>query len=198
MKRCPKCGRENRDDATICRECGADLTFGNGGAVCPVCGTENLSDAKFCDKCGRPFGSGSDKRTLESILIKDEKTEKNMKKATVVIGVVLLLVVAAFGINYVQEGHTAYVLAKVHSSHVTETVDVQIIIDGELVYTIEDLEPGHTVSLNYYETVHFSLFDDSKLITVKAISTGGGLGKVSDSEDIIVTDGGRYTVDLYI
>jgi len=198
MKNCPKCGRDNRDDATMCRECGARLDPVEEKITCPICGTENLSDAKFCDKCGRPFGSGKEKGKLESILIKDEKTEKNMKNATIVMGVVLLLVVAAFGIYYAQEGHTAYVGVQVHSTHVTETVDVQIIIDGDLVYTIEDLEPGDTASLRYYEEVHFSLFDDSKLITVKAISTGGGLGKVTDSKDVIVKNDGCYTVDLYI
>ena len=56
MKNCPKCGRDNRDDATMCRECGARLDPVEEKITCPICGTENLSDAKFCDKCGKQLG----------------------------------------------------------------------------------------------------------------------------------------------
>lgn len=42
------------------------------------------------------------------------------------------------------------------------------------------------------------LLEDSKLVTVRAVSSGGGLGSVSHSEDLIVFHGERYTVDLLV
>ena len=86
----------------------------------------------------------------------------------------------------------------VTSTHVTEDVDVQFIINNEVVMTFTDLEPGNTCYNTTYFRYDFSLFDDSEIITVKAISTGGGLGSTSDSEEIIVQNGQYYSVDLFV
>jgi ABC-type oligopeptide transport system substrate-binding subunit/class 3 adenylate cyclase/tetratricopeptide (TPR) repeat protein len=47
--RCPKCNKENPEDATFCMKCGAKLTL-----ACAQCGTELPldPDARFCLKCG--------------------------------------------------------------------------------------------------------------------------------------------------
>jgi class 3 adenylate cyclase len=44
---CPSCGRDNREDASFCKGCGAKLA-----RACPSCGADLEADASFCDKCG--------------------------------------------------------------------------------------------------------------------------------------------------
>ncbi|NIP13682.1 MAG: zinc-ribbon domain-containing protein, partial [Pseudomonas stutzeri] len=47
---CPRCKKQNPDDASFCMKCGARLAL-----VCPQCGTElpRDPDVRFCFKCGR-------------------------------------------------------------------------------------------------------------------------------------------------
>src|SRR5262245_26022058 len=45
--RCPKCNRDNPDDAKFCVGCGNPLA-----GRCASCGSENPSDASFCKQCG--------------------------------------------------------------------------------------------------------------------------------------------------
>ena len=92
MKNCPKCGRENRDDATICRECGANLTSGKDGVVCPVCGTENLSDAKFCDKCGKKLGATVVAEAVPVVATNNASQKPKGNSKGVVIGVAIIAV----------------------------------------------------------------------------------------------------------
>jgi ribosomal protein L40E len=68
---CPYCGTRNPADATVCSQCGGDLTGGtkrvSGRVVgayktgpvemvkCPTCGAENPATAKICQQCGAPM-----------------------------------------------------------------------------------------------------------------------------------------------
>jgi class 3 adenylate cyclase len=45
--RCPKCARDNPDDARFCVGCGNRF-----GRRCAKCGAENPADASFCKQCG--------------------------------------------------------------------------------------------------------------------------------------------------
>jgi len=45
---CPSCGRDNREDASFCKGCGAKLA-----RACPSCGADLEADASFCDSCGQ-------------------------------------------------------------------------------------------------------------------------------------------------
>ena len=69
MLRCPRCQRENEDDARLCRECGAGLTgrepVGVAASVagptaasttCPSCGQPAPADSQFCASCGKTLG----------------------------------------------------------------------------------------------------------------------------------------------
>jgi class 3 adenylate cyclase len=49
--RCPKCARDNPDDAKFCVGCGNPL-----GGRCAKCGAENPADASFCKQCGTRLG----------------------------------------------------------------------------------------------------------------------------------------------
>src|SRR6516225_6514303 len=49
--RCPKCARDNPDDAKFCVGCGNPF-----GRRCAKCGAENPADASFCKQCGTQLG----------------------------------------------------------------------------------------------------------------------------------------------
>jgi class 3 adenylate cyclase len=53
---CPKCGVENRHDASFCGECGASLAQ---EIVCSNCQRSNPAGRKFCDGCGQRLGEPS-------------------------------------------------------------------------------------------------------------------------------------------
>lgn len=46
---CPRCQKENSEEARFCRRCGASLC---GPRVCPRCGHQNPADSDFCEECG--------------------------------------------------------------------------------------------------------------------------------------------------
>src|SRR5207302_3387630 len=47
--RCPSCGKENRESAKFCGECGSNFAV---ETACPRCGASNPTTQKFCDGCG--------------------------------------------------------------------------------------------------------------------------------------------------
>jgi len=53
---CPSCGRENRDNAKFCRDCGATFAV---GLSCSGCGAAYGPGQKFCDECGDSLATGS-------------------------------------------------------------------------------------------------------------------------------------------
>ena len=56
MKKCDKCGYENRDTAKFCSDCGAALSKksdGDASVACPACGAVAVNGAAFCGVCGR-------------------------------------------------------------------------------------------------------------------------------------------------
>ena len=171
---------------------------------CEKCGASISDEAVYCNRCGSKVSEGGSSSASarpadeEPQIVMMETVKKSSAKG-IAIAIAAVLIIAGVGYcvadNY---GHTAGIQIKVHSTHITETVDVQFYVDGNLMMTYEDLEPGYSCWNVSYFIVHFGIFDDSKLVTVKAVAAGGGLGTTSDSEDIIVTNGERRTVDLYI
>ncbi|MCY0861216.1 MAG: zinc ribbon domain-containing protein [Metallosphaera prunae] len=57
MKRCPRCGYENSDSATICERCRYPLTLSSESfsSKCPRCGYENPPGASICERCRYPL-----------------------------------------------------------------------------------------------------------------------------------------------
>lgn len=57
MKKCPKCGKELKDEAKFCGGCGfkfseTSTSQVDGSVKCPSCGNLLKPGAKFCGKCG--------------------------------------------------------------------------------------------------------------------------------------------------
>ena len=59
--RCAKCGSDNREGATFCRECASPLSTN-----CAACGALNQPGAKFCDECGAALVDGAQATVAEA------------------------------------------------------------------------------------------------------------------------------------
>jgi hypothetical protein len=84
----------------------------------------------------------------------------------------------------------------VHSTHLTQTVSYQIVINGAVV------EQGTlTPSNSYYWTIpyHFAwAFSGQKSITIVGTSYGGALGDQSDSHSLTLVSGNAYSLTLNV
>ena len=152
---------------------------------CPICGTKIYGYDSSCPQCGadivvhdvRVAGGGGGAKTAAAVIV-------------------IILVVAGIGYFIASEAHSSYVTVNVYSTHISQTVDVAIYIDGKQVEIFKGLKPGY-VMWNTYQ-VKIPLFDQSKVITVSAVSFGGGLGSQTDSKTFIVDAGNRHSVSLYV
>lgn len=66
MKKCDKCGYENRDAAKFCSDCGAALSKksdGDASVACPACGAVAVNGAAFCGVCGRNLDDAAQRST---------------------------------------------------------------------------------------------------------------------------------------
>jgi len=68
--KCPKCQRENPDDAKFCNECATKLE-----PVCPECGKANPLGSKFCNECAHALSVLSAELTPKELSF-DEKLDK--------------------------------------------------------------------------------------------------------------------------
>jgi len=179
---------------------------------CRNCGKKNPDESKYCSGCGNKIWMESvneqkndlkeeirDVIPQKSPIIYALPTKRSSSHKGLAILVVVLLIAAGVGYYFVDNyGHHAQIGFYVYSTHATQDVDVIVYIDGEEVFSYQDLAPGYYCYNTYYHVYNFSLFEDAKLITIKAVSTGGGLGTQTDSESIIVHNGQKYNVDLYV
>lgn len=81
MKKCDKCGYENRDAAKFCNDCGAPLAKRPSAdvepSVCPACGAVAVNGAKFCGVCGRKLDDPAARSTacLECGYVNEKDSE---------------------------------------------------------------------------------------------------------------------------
>ena len=179
-------------------------------AYCSACGAYNKDGARYCLKCGSKIDSlesstvrnnnGSDTNwnsgAGERIVIIQQEKKHRGKAVWVVIAIIIIALGGYFlADNY---GHHGYVSYEVYSTHVLYPTDVTVYFDGKQVAYWEDLKPGEYIYSSDYIPVYFSLFEKAHLLTVKAISTGGGLGPQTHTETITISDGNKEKVVLYI
>ena len=114
------------------------------------------------------------------------------KAASIIIS---LIFIAVAGYFVVQNGHHAELYIHVQSTHILADTEITVYVDGKDIGTFATGNMnGWDIAYNY----PFSLFDDSKSIMVKAVSTGGYLGDQSDQKALLVKNGGTYSVTLYV
>lgn len=159
---------------------------------------ENNDDGKYCKKCGASMDGGSGPRIpqISSRVIYVEREKKSL--APIALAVVLLLVLCPIGYLLIFEGNTAHYDVYVRSTHISETVDVEVYLNDDKIASWSNLKPGSYYHFQHWQTHRFPVYKDKVNVVFLAKSTGGGLGSVTDSEIVIIEKGGRHTVDLYV
>ncbi|MEX1018448.1 MAG: zinc ribbon domain-containing protein [Litorilinea sp.] len=135
---CPYCNARNRADATICVQCGGDLTDGAArtegqviGALqndpaaqiaCRVCGAENPASAYTCKSCGAPL-----RATAAEPKPEPEKSKGGCSwvAIAVVLGVIGLII---FGVFYFFTGSAETVDATVVEARWSRTIEVEALM----------------------------------------------------------------------
>ncbi|MDR2866427.1 MAG: zinc ribbon domain-containing protein [Methanomassiliicoccaceae archaeon] len=186
----------------FCTKCGSYIGDSN---YCNRCGAAQKDDIRYCVNCGKEVGGagsctycGSRRFTGYDGPAKEAAPYRTKSRAGIIVGVVLLLIFAGGGIYFLANAHYAHISIYVHSTHIIQTVDSAIYVDGSEEYTYSGLKPGSYWYPSHMHKVTFPITDDSRVVTVKAVSWGGGLGTQTDTETIVVEHGGRYTVHLYV
>ncbi|MDR0523156.1 MAG: hypothetical protein LBG62_01860 [Candidatus Methanoplasma sp.] len=110
--------------------------------------------------------------------------------------VILVVIIAAAGWFFVLNGNHATVDIKVQSTHIVADTDVTVYVDGDRIGTWRvDKLGGVRITYDYSWSV---LDGDSKIIEVKAVSTGGYLGAQGSSVTVTVHKGGTASATLLV
>lgn len=162
---------------------------------CPGCGREIGEQARFCQHCGFRIPGGSQSTQTWAPPIAAPSGEKS--HTATVVAVVIVAVVVVLGVILLAAiglGSNATMNIYVHSTHTLYSVSFVLSVGGKVVHygTINPLD-----YFLYTYTYHWSSQDPTS-VYVSATSTGGGFGDESDFSYVSVTDGGTYTVNLYI
>jgi len=162
---------------------------------CPGCGRDIREDARFCEHCGFQIPGGAQSTQTWKPAIAPPPAEKSHAALIVAVVIVALVVIlAVVFLAVVSTGSSATIVITVNSTHILYSVECRIFVGNSQIAS-GTLDPGHYVS--YTHTYHW-LSSDPTTVRVSATSTGGGLGSESDYDDITVSNGGTYTVDLYV
>jgi len=114
---------------------------------------------------------------------------------TAIVAVIIIAIVAIVGFMVVANGNHAALDINVQSTHILANTDVTVYVDGSKIGT---WRVGNLNTLHVNYDYSWSAFDSSKIIEVKAISTGGYLGAQGDSSLVTVYKGGTSKVTLFI
>ena len=120
--------------------------------------------------------------------------DKNGGAGSKVLAVVVVIAIVGIGL-YALFGSQSTVEINVYSTHIIADTDVTVYVDNKEIgtYRVDNLS-GVKITHSY----RFSGFDSSKIISVKAIATGGYLGAQGDQELITVHKGQTAKVNLYV
>jgi len=115
----------------------------------------------------------------------------------VIIGVIVVAAIIGIGAYaMLAESSEANIRINLSSNNYLNDLDVFVYVDGKLIAN-DTMKASLTGSAAYLDhTVKFS--GNSTTITVKAVSQGGLLGTITDSKQVIVVNGGNYTVNLNV
>ena len=115
--------------------------------------------------------------------------------AIIAVVVLILLIAAVGGYFLILNGNHATLTINVQSTHLLADTEVTVYVDGHDIGTWKvDNLGGISITYDY----SWSIFDETKIIRIEAISTGGYLGAQSDSSIITVHSGGTNKVTLLI
>ena len=187
---------------------------------CPNCGTTNSVDAMRCVRCGtmlpqmrQPYQQPQYQQQYQQPQYAPQyQTQYPPQQppqkegshnawvigvAVVVIAIIAIVILAAIfstSSGTVFGGSSATLHINVNSTHLLYSVSYNLYVDGSLIDS-DTLSAGYYMAVTY--TYHWAS-QSSTTITVSATSSGGGFGSQTDSDSVLVSDGGSYTVNLYI
>ncbi len=144
--------------------------------ICPYCGKDYRSQMT-----GAPVAPPSPAKSHTLVIV-----------AVVAVVIVVILAVVAFAL--LGLGARANVTIDVYSTHILYSVDYTLYVDGKSIDS-GTIGPGTYITYDY--TYRWASGDPT-VVTFSATSTGGGFGSQSDYADLTVSDGGAYSVSLYI
>ena len=178
--------------------------------TCPSCGTTNSLDAMQCMRCGtmlpqiqQPMQYQQQPQyapQYQSQYPPQQPPQKEGSHNAWVIGVavavvaIVILVIILASSGGVLGGSSATLHINVNSTHLLFSVSYNLYVNGALIDS-DTLAAGYYMAITY--TYHWAS-QSSTTITVSATSTGGGFGSQTDSESVLVSNGGSFTVNLYI
>lgn len=163
---------------------------------CPGCGRSVQESVRFCPHCGRPVG--------ENVVVAQQTPiaqKKGMSGATVaaivivaVVAVIAVILILSIGLSGFV-GSSATVRVTVNSTNILYTASYDVYFDGSHV------KSGSVAPLSsdsFTHTYRWSSSDPTTVV-VSVESSGGFLGTFyNDERTITVSDGGHYSVSLYI
>lgn len=211
--KCPNCGAENPLGTEVCISCGGRIFWRDSevsGSNSPESASSRQSPSRNCVSCGRAIAwdaslcqyCGHDYRHQQTRGQPVPRTtpSKGTSVGTIVAGIIIAFVIIAVILAVIFfafpqfSGSTATLNISVNSTHILLSISYNVYVDGSLIDS-NTLGPGQYMQYSY--TYHWTSSDPTT-VTVSATSTGGGFGGESDSKAVTVTDGGTYTINLYV
>lgn len=181
---------------------------------CSKCGRENPSESKYCNACGATLydGSQSVQEMTQPTTYTAPATSKPKSywtrswseysaqaKAALVVACILSF---TFGATFVYSmeagagwyGSDATVHITVQSTHIRNTVDVKVVVEGRVIES-RSLGPLDSFTVDYKPLMWFH---DSETVQIWATAEGGGLGQMQDIETVTINKGDVLNVHLMI
>lgn len=166
---------------------------GRTGRNCTACGRPIPWDVSFCPHCGWSFVQQSPLGQAAPPTAAPKGMSTGAIVAIVVtVLIVVLVILAVVFFGFTRSSATLHIY--VTSTHLLYTVSYNLYVDGSLV---DSDTLGALDTVHYTYTYRWSSSDPTS-VTVSATSTGGGFGSQSDSRFITVSDGGSFTINLYV
>jgi hypothetical protein len=144
--------------------------------ICPYCG----KDYRF-QPSGAPVTTSAAGKSHALLIV-------------VVVIVAVAVVLAAIALALFANESKADITIDIYSTHILYSVDYTLYVNGKAIDS-DTLPASHMVT---YEYTYRWASSDPTTITISATSTGGGFGSQSDYADLTVSNGGAYSVSLYI
>jgi hypothetical protein len=163
---------------------------------CPGCGRGVQEDLRFCPYCGRPIGENA--VVVQQTPVTQKKGIGGPTIAAIVVvavvAVIAVILILSIGLSSIA-GSSATVRVTINSTNVLYVASYDVYFDGTHV---KSGTVGPLDSDSFTHTYRWSS-SDSTTVAVSVESSGGFLGIFYDDErTITVTDGGHYSVSLYI
>jgi len=123
-------------------------------------------------------------------------SEKSSRKKEYAIFVAVVLSMAGIGGFLLVDNLHGSLIGYTIYNDTGQNLDITVYIDGKQKGGVDNVRPGDYIYY-YYKVYRFSVFEDRKIVEVKAVYTGSLLGGVREkSEWITVSNGGKYSVSI--